>query len=354
MKNQRLTIIQRSKSCRKSAVMAAILLFLILLGPVGCVGAEFKEKYQVTFAMDTVLELRIYGENAQEALSSCTSIAGELDVLLSTQNNESIVHKINTANEPITIPPEVSYLLEVSDEVSSRSDGAFDVTIYPLVLSWGFTTEEYRIPSAKELENAHNLVGYEKINLENDILTLPEGVMLDFGGIAKGYATDRMKQILEEKEVKSAIISFGGNVLAYGTKPGGKAWKVGVQDPADANSLAAILSVKDSFVITSGGYQRYFERDDIRYHHIIDPATGYPAKSGLISVTIVCDDGTRADALSTALFVLGEEAALKYYDNYGGFEVLLINEKGELIITQGLKDHASSINTEKYTVRYHE
>ena len=161
---------------------------------------------------------------------------------------------------------------------------------------------------------------------------------VDLGGIAKGYASDKLAELLKKKGVKSAWLSLGGNVCAIGTKPDGSPWRSAVQNPADENDYVGVVEISDACAVTSGGYQRYFEENGKKYHHIIDPATGKPAESGLTSVTIICKDGTKADALSTALYVMGLDDALAYWKTQDDFEVILVTEEGEVVATEGLKD----------------
>ena len=162
-----------------------------------------------------------------------------------------------------------------------------------------------------------------------------EGMAVDLGGIAKGYASDKVAELLKEKGVASAIVSLGGNVYGVGTKPDGEKWEVALANPLDANDYCGLISIENQAVVTSGGYQRYFEENGKKYHHIIDPATGYPAESGLLSVTIISDSGTEADVLSTALYVMGLEKALAFWQEHGGFEAIFVTEAGEVIATEG-------------------
>ena len=162
---------------------------------------------------------------------------------------------------------------------------------------------------------------------------------VDLGGIAKGFTSDRVMELFSADGVTSGIISLGGNVQTLGTKPDGSLWRVGIQDPDDSSGIIATIEVADKAVITSGGYQRYFEQDGTTYHHIIDPRTGMPADSGLTSVTIVSDDGTLADGLSTSLFIMGKEAALDYWRAHrDNFDVILVASDGSITISEGLAD----------------
>jgi thiamine biosynthesis lipoprotein len=176
-----------------------------------------------------------------------------------------------------------------------------------------------------------------------------EGMAVDFGGIAKGYTSARIMDIFAECGVTSAMVNLGGNVQTYGTKPDGKKWKIAVQDPKKEGNYLCIIDSAGQAIITSGGYERYFEEDGVRYHHIIDPSDGYPADNGLVSVTIVSADGTLADGLSTSLFVMGRDKAIDYWREHSGeFEMVLYTDGGELLATEGLKD----ILTSEYAVTY--
>ena len=164
---------------------------------------------------------------------------------------------------------------------------------------------------------------------------LKMGMAVDLGGVAKGYTSDAVTELLKKEGVTSGIISLGGNISAIGTKPDEKKWKVAVENPLDVNDYVGILEVEDCSVITSGGYQRFFEENGKRYHHIIDSNTGYPADKGLLSVTIISNDGAKADGLSTALFVMGFDEAVKIWRNSDDFEVVFVTEDGKVIATEG-------------------
>lgn len=189
-------------------------------------------------------------------------------------------------------------------------------------------------------------VGMEHIHLTEDTATLDPGTQIDLGAIAKGYASDQLGALFQRSGVERGWVSLGGNVLAWGSRPDGDPWEVGIQDPAhpdESSALVCSLFLQDAFAVTSGSYQRYFEQDGKRYHHILDPKTGAPAESGLVSVTVVADyapgNGTMCDALSTALFVMGEEDALSFWrSGTYDFELVLVTEDGRVLVTEGLAD----------------
>ena len=255
---------------------------------------------QEIFAMDTYMSLTAYGSNSEEAVSKAVQEINRLDAMFSVGNEDSDVTKINENGSG-----------EVSEETAFIMNRA--ITIYPVMELWGFTTKNYRVPESSEIADVLKHVSYTNVEVNGQQVTLSDGASIDLGGIAKGYTSSRVIQIMKDCGIEHAIINLGGNVQVLGTKTDGSDWRVAIQNPASENSYLGILSTVDKAVITSGGYERYFEQDGQVYHHIIDPQTGYPSESDLTSVTIVCSDGTTADALSTALFVMGLDGAKELY-----------------------------------------
>lgn len=311
------------------------------------------------FAMDTVMTFRIHGENGQEMISLITHEINSLENTLSVTREGSDVWNINRAGgEPVTVGDDAAYLLTLARELGDSTGGALDVTMYPVVKAWGFTTGEYRVPSETELDELLEHVDYtawesrETEDASGTAVTLPADMELDLGAIAKGYAGERAADLLRANGVASALLNMGGNVQSVGGKPDGSPWRIGIQDPAgDTGTYLGVLQLIDQAAVTSGGYQRYFEEDGIRYWHIMDPATGAPARSGLTQVTIVGDKGGLCDGLSTALFVMGREKALDYWRTYGGFEAILVDEDNTVWITAGLKDSFSLVEETQYTLQ---
>jgi thiamine biosynthesis lipoprotein len=246
-------------------------------------------------------------------------------------------------------------MLSTAYKVYGQTDGALDLTVYPLSVLWGFIDLDNGgagyVPTQAEIAAVLKKVGFSKVTVSHSTVTMPEGTEISFGSVAKGYTSDAAIASMKNSGVTSAIVSLGGNVQTLGKKPDGTNWNVAVEDPKDTSSYAGVLSVGQTAVITSGSYERYFEKDGKIYHHIIDPHTGSPADSGLLSVTIVCDSGLMADCLSTALFVLGPEKALDYWRNYGGFQMIMITTDSKILCTSGLKDSFTLSNT-AYTVTY--
>ena len=288
------------------------------------------------FAMDTFMTVEAYGTRAQAALSACEEETRRIETLLSVTSESGDIYRVNCAEgRQAQIGAETAAILNAALACSRETDGAFDPTVYPIVRCWGFYDAEKRVPDEREIASLLPLVGWENVEMQGDIVTLPAGGGIDLGGVAKGYAADRLASVLTENGVKSALLSLGGNVYALGRKPDGRPWRVGVQDPFDAGAVIGAVEVADLAVVTSGSYQRYFTQDGTLYHHILDPATGYPADSGLASVTVVCENAARADALSTALFVMGLERASAYWRASGdSFAAIFVSKDGTVTYTE--------------------
>ncbi|MBQ2670900.1 MAG: FAD:protein FMN transferase [Clostridia bacterium] len=305
-----------------------------------CSSVQNSEKQtKSVFAMDTVMDLTAYGENAAEALNKVEAEAKRLDALLSRGSDGSEIYKLNQSGSGTNA--ETAGIIRSALDISSQTDGAFDITIAPVMDLWGFFTKDFHVPSNEELKNALEKVNYKNVTANGDTIKLNGGAQLDLGGIAKGYLSGRMIDIFKESGVKSAIISLGGNVQCLGTKPDGTPWKIAIQHPS-GDGFIGTLSAADTAVITSGGYQRFFERDGTVYHHIIDPKIGTSAHSGLKSVTIITPDSTRADGLSTAVYVMGLEKAAELWRGGKDFDMVLMTDDDKVYVTEGIaKDFKS-------------
>ena len=291
-----------------------------------------------TFAMDTVMTFTVIHEDGDEIINDAEQEIRRLENLLSVTVESSDISKLNAAagKEALDMQIDTQVLLAKGKELGEKTGGAFDIAISPIVKAWGFTEEEHHVPTQAELDALLPVTDPSDVILDAGKAYLQkEGMAVDLGGIAKGYTSDKVSELLKEKGVESAIVSLGGNVVGIGRKPDGEKWEVALANPLDANDYCGLISIEDKAVVTSGGYQRFFEENGRKYHHIIDPATGYPAESGLLSVTIISESGTEADVLSTALFVMGLEDALEYWQKNGGFEAIFITEAGEVIATEG-------------------
>lgn len=318
------------------ALALALVALLSACGP----GAVKEEPFIEEFlAMDTAMRLTVYGQGAGEAAGLARERVLELEALLSVTDENSDICAANR-NGGGALHADTAALLERALALCGETGGALDVSVYPVVRAWGFTTGAYRVPEEAELAALLERVDYTRISLEGTVLTLPEGMELDLGAVAKGWTGDRLMELLRREGITSAIVELGGNVQALGSKPDGSPWRVAVQAP-DGSGYAGALEITDCAAVTSGGYQRYFEQDGETYCHIIDPAGGRPARSGLASVTVVAEEGAAADALSTALFVLGRERGEALWRERGGFECVFIGEDGSVAVTQGLEGRFS-------------
>ena len=312
--------------------------------------AQDQEFSTELFAMDTYMTLKAYGEHAQEALEKAEQEIFRLDQLLSTGSSDSEIGLLNQSGQA-QLSEIASYLMTRSLEVSELSGGAFNPMIYPLMEAWGFTDEKYQIPEQSMIDSLLPLTDLSQVRFEENSGKIQfgmQGMKIDFGGIAKGYTSARVMEIFRESGVSHAVISLGGNVQVLGSKPDGSAWKVAIRNPNDNSGYLGILNTIDQAVITSGGYERYFEENGVIYHHILDPSTGYPANNGLISVTIISDDGTLADGLSTALYVAGLDRAEQIWKNHKDlFDAVFLTSDNQLYITEGVQ---SEFMTSQYPV----
>lgn len=310
--------------------MAAILL-------AGCKGYnETDIKTSEFFAMDTYISISAYGENAENALDNCRKEIKALDSGLSVTNPDSEVSRINRSEgQSVNLSDDAAKIINAALELSEKTKGALDISLYPIIKEWGFTTGEYRVPSENVLSEMLKNTGYEKISCDGTALTLPKNFQIDLGAVAKGYGSDRAVQILKEKGITSALVNLGGNIALLGPKPDGSDWSVGIQNPF-GEGYACIVKARDKFIVTSGNYQRYFEDNGKRYCHIIDPKTGCPVDNGLASVTVIGGSGLVCDGLSTALFVIGEEEAAAFWREQGDFEMIMVTEDKRVLVTEGV------------------
>jgi thiamine biosynthesis lipoprotein len=272
----------------------------------------------------------------------------------------SQIYNVNNSagKQGMEVSDKIFGLLKTCIDVSEHSDGAFDITIGDVTRLWNIDlwadneiSGEYELPDTDAVEEALKYTGYEKIVLDNGLVTLPENMNIDLGAVGKGAALDDIKEYLEENQkVQGAVISVGGSILTYGNKEtnegkntlsGDILWKVGIADPFDTSKRLGVLSLPGGYCVsTSGDYERYVEVDGVRYHHIMNPATGYPADSGVHSVTIVSESGVLSDALSTACFVLGTDKGLKLAEYYGA-EALFVDDDENIIMTDGMRSFFS-------------
>ncbi|WP_202710654.1 FAD:protein FMN transferase [Sporosalibacterium faouarense] len=304
-----------------------------------------------SFMLGTFVVVTLYDHQNEEIIDKVFNRFDEIENRMSINIETSDVSKINdnAGIKPVKVHDDVYYVLKKAKEFAQISHGAFEPTIGPLVKLWGIGTEHERIPSEGEIEENLLKIDYNKLELmEDNMVYLSEpGMVLDLGGIAKGYAADEAKKILLENKVESAIIDLGGNIFAVGSKPNGDAWRIGIQDPYRVRQKhVGIVQDEDISVVTSGNYERYFEKDGVRYHHIIDSKTGYPARNNVAGISVLSDTSIQGDGLSTAFYVLGVEEGLKLANSLDEIEIIYITKDKKLYLSKGVKDKFEQTNEE--------
>ena len=355
-------IIRKRIDRRKNAksVLCSTLLFALLLCGCGKASApqasaasdpEATERSTVYVdSMDTFIELSAFGSQRDAALQAAKEEILRLNDLLSIGVESSEISRINREGSG-TVSADTAAMIREALTLFEETDGAFDLTVYPLMELWGFVSKEYHVPTDEELAETMLRIGADRVQLDDEtsLVTLDEGQSIDRGGMAKCFASQRLMDIFRENGVESAIVSLGGNMQCLGTKPDGSPWRIGVKDPFNPDfGLSAIVQIVDKAVITSGGYERYFvdEETGTTYRHIIDPATGYPAESGLSSVSIVTADGMLGDGLSTALYIMGLEKSAEFWRAHKTeFDAILIDNDGNVYVTAGLEGAVTSEHT---------
>lgn len=297
--------------------------------------------------MDTVINARVYVRTQEEgdrAIDAVLSLMEELEGELSRHVPGSPVDEINqrAGREPVKVPESVLFVVQRALELSAGTGGAFDITVAPLVDLWAIGTEEARVPAPAELAARLPYVDYTLVQVDpaaGQIFLPREGMALDLGGVAKGYIVDQSIEALKDMGIESAYLDAGGDIRVLGSRPDGKPWRIGIRHPRDRNQIFAVLPLgPDLAVVTSGDYQRFFEEGGQRYHHILDPETGYPARKGAASVTVIAPDTITADLLSTAFFVLGVEESLRLTEGMPGVETVIITEDLRAHMSSGVKD----------------
>jgi len=338
------------KQLKRYIALLLAMVMVCAMALTGCAGkkdssentASNEEPYsRDIFAMDTYMTVSAYGDTGEKAVDAAVKEINRLDALLSTGKDSSEVSELNR-NDGGKLSADTNALMDAALDLYESTDHVFDITIYPVMKLWGFTDQNYKVPSEGDLKAALTLVDASTLDYDKGKKTVAftvDGTQIDFGGIAKGYTSATVAQLYRDLGVTSGLVNLGGNVQTVGFKPDGTEWRIGIQDPEDENDMLGVVQTHDAAVITSGGYERNFEEDGVVYHHIIDPATGHPADNGLISVTIVSEDGTLADGLSTSLFIMGKAGAIEYWKAHSkDFDFVLCEDDGTLVVSKGLKD----------------
>lgn len=323
----------------------------MLLALVLCLCGCQKTEYPVSktdFVLNTVSTIDIYAydgnDDPEELINDCFSYIRELENTLSRTVKGSDIYILNNAEgEAVTVSDCTKEVIEKGILYGEITDGAFDISIAPVSSLWDFQSEEKIIPDEDEISLGIQKVDYKNIVVDGNSVTLLNGAQLDLGAIAKGYIADKAAEFLRERNVTSGIVNLGGNNIVIG-KNGDRAFRIGIQTPtATTGVFSGVLNLEDMSAVTSGAYQRYFEKDGKIYHHILNPSTGYPAESDIASVTIICASSTDADALSTSCFILGTEKAVELLDSLDYASGVIITKSGETVLTDGAEEFFEEI-----------
>lgn len=307
---------------------------------------------RTSYVLGTIVNFKVYGKNAEKAIDEAIDKLNEIDDKMSAFKEYSEISKINmeAGIAPVVVSKETYELIKKAILYSEILEGTFDITVRPLVNLWGIGTYKENIPSSKSIDEALKLINYKDIIFDDtlsSIMLRKTGQAIDLGGIAKGYAADCVRDIFIKNGIKAALIDLGGNIFVLGKKYDGKLWNVGVQDPLKKRGeFIGIVSAKDKSIVTSGNYEKYFIKDDKMLHHILDPRTGYPSESKIISATIISDNSIDGDGLSTGVYILGIEKALKLIEYIKGIDAVLITEDRKVYSTSGIKKDFKFINNE--------
>lgn len=343
----------------KKGISAILLAFLFTFFLTGCLQSSSGEYKKEFFALNTIIDFTVYGDKrAEKALEKALARVNEIENRMSTTIPESDVSRINqnAGKQPVKVHDDTFFVIKKALEYAKLTDGAFDITIYPIVQLWGITTDHPKVPTWQEIAQRLSLVDYRQVRLneqEKTVYLTKEGMGIDLGAIAKGYAADEVARIFREAGVKHALINMGGNVVVVGDKPNGTSWRIGIRDPRSEETGEqhfAVLEVQDRAVVSSGDYERYikdaYEKTGIRYHHIFDPKTGYPARSGLMATTIVSSSSIDADALSTIVFILGADKGLKLVNTLKDVQALAVSTDKQVYTTDGFANRIKISNGE--------
>lgn len=324
---------------KKKWLLLAVVFFVLILtaAAIAYFRADNGLSSFTAFAMGSYVEQTLYGRKGEEAGPAASQSIYELDNHISWRREHSFIYNLNHANGdgPVPLGDDARAILETALSVSEKSGGAFDATIAPLSWLWDFDSNPH-LPAQEEIDDARALVDYKKLRLEELGATLPEGMAVDLGAAGKGAACDAAVEVYKQQGIKGAVVAVGGSIGLYGKKPDGSPWKVSVRDPWGEGSIG-VLALGEGFVSTSGSYEKTFEQDGVSYHHLLDPKTGYPAQTGLVSVTVVSDSGALSDCLATACFVLGYEESLPLLEDFSA-EAVFIDENKQITCTPGLAE----------------
>lgn len=335
----------KSKLTKKPLIVVAVILIIAVAASsmTGC-SVSTAPVTDEMFAIDTIIKFTVYADTdaANKAIDTAKAEITRLESMLSASIETSDISSINNSKtEPVNVSEETADLINRSLEISKTVNGAFDISVRPLVTLWGFDTKNFTVPSDNDIKSTIGYVDYKKISVSDTSVRLSDNMSLDLGAIAKGYIADRVVSVMCDSGITSAIVSLGGNVVAIGKKPSSD-FSIGIEYPDGYGDSFAVINGFCGAAVTSGAYQRYFEQNSVRYHHIIDPETGYPSDSDISSVTVFSDDSTLCDALSTAFFVMGIEKTTAYCKANPDIDVAILSaDYKTLYVTSNIKSRLS-------------
>ena len=330
----------------KKAV-ALLMCAVILTGLCSCAAPQ--EQTTNLTAMNTLMQIRVFSSlcDGTEAVTLLENEIRRLENLFDANASESDVYRINSCEKECEISRDTAEIIKISKAAFEKTDGAFDITVMPVLRLWGFDNGNYGVPKKKNLKSALALVGSDRIALDGTTLKKEKGTQISLGGVAKGYLGDRLLEIAKENGI-CGIVSLGGNIVLCGENEEKGFWSVGVKDPDNNSEIVCSFECGGNLsVVTSGAYERYFEFEGKAYHHIIDPETGKPAESDLKSVTVIGKNGALCDAYSTSLFVMGKNKAVEFIKENNDFEYVLITADNEIICSDGVKNPTSDLKINK-------
>lgn len=334
----------------KKLFIIAIVIFLISFST-GC-NKKIEPVSKTEYMLGTICTIKVYDDNKNEAITKAFNRVKDIENKMSVNKEGTELDSVDDAagKNSIKVSDDTFYVLQKGKYYSEQAGGAFDITVGPLVKLWGIGTDKAKLPSKEEIDTKKSLINYKDLILdekEKTVFLKRTGMALDLGGIAKGYAADEAARILKENGVKHGIVNLGGNVLVINDNPDGQPWKIGVQNPFDprGNSIG-VVEVNNKTVVTSGIYERYFEQNGKKYHHILNPFTGYPMDNSLASVTIITDTSVDADAMTKNIFYKGIEKGPEYVKSLKGVDAIFITKDKEVYITDGLKEKFKVVNNQ--------
>ena len=305
----------------KKIISVCLVFFLLILSLCGCVDKDNGVTDEM-FALDTIIRFTLYDEDkelCEKVIEDCKAEIIRLENMLSATKEGSDINTLNNANgNAVTVSDETAELLGNALKLCKNTDGAFDITVRPLVSAWGFDTKKYKVPTDEEIKKALINVSYKDVQIDGNTVTIKEGMAVDLGAVAKGYIGDKVRKVLLDSSVYSALVDMGGMIICKNVSksPDEMFWNIGLSYPDDSGECFLKFKNSSPAISTSGGYQRYFEMDGVTYHHIIDSKTGKPAKSDISSVTVIDNDGYVCDALSTAFYVMGVDKTVEYLNTH--------------------------------------